>query len=232
MLSTAYVPTAEAAYIAGVTDRQLQRLFDEEVLAAPFARSDSARVNGQSSGRMFARISAAFAKFYFDLDEDLTASARRFVIGQMSHRILARPDSDALMALTFQPGTMNWDVEFKNFDVGLGSFVAHAQARAAQIERVNQFIVGDPEILGGQAVMKGTRLPVDALLAMHQGGRSFSDLQIDYPSLTQELLDAAAIYQAIHPRRGRPAKPAELVSAPVGWKVRSHKIIRPAHAPA
>ena len=29
MLCTAYVPTAEAAYIAGVSDRQLQRLFDE-----------------------------------------------------------------------------------------------------------------------------------------------------------------------------------------------------------
>ena len=224
MLSTAYVPTAEAAYIAGVSDRQLQRLFDEEVLAAPFVRSEN--------GRAFARISAAFAKFYFDLDEDLTASARRFVIAQMSQRILARPDSEALMALSFQPAAMNWDVEFKNFDVGLGAFVAHAQARAVQIERVNQLIVEDPVILGGQPVLKGTRLPVETLLAMRQGGRSVSDLQIDYPNLTQELLDAAAIYQAIHPRRGRPAKPAELVSAPVGWKVRSHKIIRPAHAPA
>ena len=227
MLSTAYVPTAEAAYIAGVTDRQLQRLFDEEVLAAPFVRSEN--------GRAFARISAAFAKFYFDLDEDLTASARRFVIGQMSQRILAHPDSDALMALSFQPGAMNWDVEFKHFAVDLGSFIAHAQARAAQIERVNQLIVEDPEILGGQAVMKGTRLPMDTLLAMRQGGRSVSDLQIDYPNLTQELLDAAAVYQAIHPRRGRPAKPAEsaeLAATPAGWKVRSHKTVRSAHAPA
>jgi uncharacterized protein (DUF433 family) len=229
MLSTAYVPTAEAAYIAGVTDRQLQRLFDEEVLAPPFVRSDNGRLNGQSGGRMFARISAAFAKFYFDLDEDLTASARRFVIGQMSQRILARPDANALLALSFQPKAMNWDVGFKNFDIGLGAFVAHAQARAAQIERVNQLIVEDPEILGSQPVLKGTRLPVETLLAMQQGGRGFPDLQSDYPSLTQELLDAAAIYQAIHPRRGRPAKPAQ---APVGWTLRSRKIIRAAHAPA
>ena len=232
MLSTAYVLTAEAAYIAGVTDRQLQRLFDEGVLAAPFVRTDSVRVNGQSGGRLFARISAAFAKFYFDLDEDLTASARRFVIGQISQRVLARPDSSALMALSFQPASMNWDVEFKNFDVGLAPFVAHAHARAAQIQRVNQLIVEDPEILGGQAVMKGMRLPVETLLAMHLGGRSFSDLQVDYPKLTQELLDAAAIYQAIHPRRGRPAKPVESASALAGWKVRSHKIVRAAHAPA
>lgn len=229
MLCTAYVPTAEAAYIAGVSDRQLQRLFDEEVLAAPFVRNENGRSNSRSSGRLFARISAAFAKFYFDLDADLTASARRFVISQVSQRVLARSDSEALMALNFQPSIMDWDVEFKNFDIDMGAFVAHAQARAAKIERVNQLIGEDPEILGGQPVFKGTRLSVDTLLAMHQGGRGFSELQSDYPSLTQELLDAAAIYQTIHPRRGRPAKPA---SAPGGWKLRSHKIIRPAHAPA
>ena len=82
MLSTAYVPAAEAAYIAGLSDRQLQRLFDENVLVDPFV------VN--QNGRFFTRISAAFAKFYFDLDDDLTASARRFVITQVCRRVLAR----------------------------------------------------------------------------------------------------------------------------------------------
>ena len=88
-------------------------------------------------------------------------------------------------------------------------------------------------------MLKGTRVLVDTLLGMHQGGRGFSEPQSDYPSLTQELLHAAAIYhaiyQAIHPRRGRPAKPVkpvEQAAVPGGWKLRSHKLIRPAHAPA
>lgn len=215
MLSTAYVPSAEAAYIAGLSDRQLQRLFDEEVLVDPFV------VN--QNGRFFARISAAFAKFYFDLDDDLTASARRFVITQISRRVLARSDADELLALNFQSTIMDWDVGFKNFEIKLGAFVTQAQARAAQIETAHRLIMQDPDILGGQPVVKGTRLPVDTLVAMHRSGRSFAQLQIDYPSLTQELLDAAGIYQAIHPRRGRPMKSDAL---PSGWKPRSQRVVR------
>ncbi len=219
MLSTAYVPAAEAAYIAGLSDRQLQRLFDENVLVDPFV------VN--QNGRFFTRISAAFAKFYFDLDDDLTASARRFVITQVCRRVLARSDADDLLALNFQPAIMDWDVGFKNFEIKLDAFVTQAQVRTAQIQDAHRLIVQDPDILGGQPVVKGTRLSVDTLVAMHRSGRSFAQLQLDYPSLTQELLDAAGVYQAIHPRRGRPVKSDAL---PVGWKVRSQKTVRAGNA--
>lgn len=214
---SAYIPSAEAAYIADVSDKQLQRLYDEQVLGDPFVRNHN--------GRSFARISAAFAKFYFDLDADLTASARRSVIAQVCARVLARPDADALMGLNCQPSVMDWGVGFKNFDIGLAPFVAQAQERAAHIANTDQYISQDFDTMGGQPVLIGTRLPVDTLMALHLGGRTLAQLQTDYPSLTQAQLDAASVYQAIHPRRGRPSLAR---TTPPDWQLRSRRVLRPA----
>ncbi len=53
------IPTAEAAFIAGLSDRDMNRVADEHLMPDVLFEK-----NG--GVRRFTRLSAAFAKFYFD----------------------------------------------------------------------------------------------------------------------------------------------------------------------
>ena len=66
--STAFVPAAEAAFIAGLTDKQIQRAMDDDILPDLLVQQDN--------GRRFAKLGSAFAKFYYEFERTLTANAR------------------------------------------------------------------------------------------------------------------------------------------------------------
>ncbi|WP_420800950.1 DUF433 domain-containing protein [Pseudomonas cavernicola] len=57
----------------------------------------------------------------------------------------------------------------------------------------------DPEIQGGHAVFRGTRLPVTIALGRLDAGESFESLHEDYPYLTLEKLKLARLYLDIFP---------------------------------
>jgi uncharacterized protein (DUF433 family) len=73
---------------------------------------------------------------------------------------------------------------------------------------VMKLIVEDPEIQGGAATFKGTRLLVHDVAGLLQQGVPEAELREDYPNLTPEMIGAARIYVQAHPRRGRPRKPS------------------------
>ena len=56
-------------------------------------------------------------------------------------------------------------------------------------------IVSDPEILGGEAVFRGTRVPVKNLIDYLEGGHDIESFLDDFPSVTKEqviqVLEAA-----------------------------------------
>lgn len=213
MAGTAFVPTAEAAFIAGLSDKQIQRVVDEHIIEMPLIQ--------QENGRRYARLAAAFAKFYFDFEDVLTAGARRDAIKQVAKRVLDRSDVADLMALNISPLIMSWDVEVKQLQVTFLKHVVDAQSRAAQVDAANRAIVEDEAILGGVPVFQGTRVPVDTVVAMARSEQAFASLQDHYPFLTPQLLQAAEIYQSVHPRRGRPTK-----AISKDWNLRSRKTIR------
>lgn len=55
-----------------------------------------------------------------------------------------------------------------------------------------QIVHTDPEILGGTPVFVGTRVPVDALIDMLEGGETIEDFLENYPGVSREQ----AIYAA------------------------------------
>jgi uncharacterized protein (DUF433 family) len=57
-------------------------------------------------------------------------------------------------------------------------------------------IVVDPKIMAGKPVIKGTRIPVDAILRALAEGLNVEELLEDYPQLTREDMRAALIYSA------------------------------------
>ena len=60
---------------------------------------------------------------------------------------------------------------------------------------IKDLITTDDEILGGQTVFKGTRVPVESLFDHLEAGVSLDDFLEDFPTVTKEqavaLLDCA-----------------------------------------
>ncbi len=55
-------------------------------------------------------------------------------------------------------------------------------------------VVSDPEILGGEPVIAGTRIPVELILSELATGRTRSEILHSYPSLPFDAVDTAIAY--------------------------------------
>ncbi|HEX7638657.1 MAG TPA: DUF433 domain-containing protein [Burkholderiaceae bacterium] len=194
-----YVPTAEAAFIGGVSAPQMNRLVDEELVPSALLALDG-------GGRRFARLAAAFARFFFDTEPILVASARKKVLAELTARVERLPARDRVLALQLMPREFDW----KFVDVRLGvavdvsSFVSEAMARARDVDNADKLVAEDAEVLGGIPCFAGTRVPIDHVLGSLDKGLAFERLVASWPFLTEAHVDAARVYAQVHPRRGRP----------------------------
>lgn len=57
-------------------------------------------------------------------------------------------------------------------------------------------IVRDPQICGGQAVIRGTRVLLRTVLASLADGDSVDDILRDFPTLTRERVEAVIAFAA------------------------------------
>jgi uncharacterized protein (DUF433 family) len=74
------------------------------------------------------------------------------------------------------------------------------------LRRARQLVISDPEIMGGDPVFRGTRVPVHMIADIIAQGESDEDTLDSYPWLTAEMIRLAPIYAAAYPLRGRPRK--------------------------
>ncbi len=82
-----------------------------------------------------------------------------------------------------------------------------ARDAARYTQARDRFITRDPEVKTGEPIIRGTRLTVSAIAARLNGGESIENVIEDYPYIPREAIEAAAIYDRTHPRRGRPPQP-------------------------
>jgi uncharacterized protein (DUF433 family) len=87
-------------------------------------------------------------------------------------------------------------------------------ASLRDLRRARRFVVSDPEILGGDPVFRGTRVPVHLIAELVAQGARPSELIEGYPRLTAEMIRLVPIYAAAYPLRGRPRKQP--------WRDRQH----------
>ena len=73
-----------------------------------------------------------------------------------------------------------------------------------ELRRARQLVIRDPDIMGGEPVFRGTRVPVHMIAAQVGQGASETDLLESYPRITSEMIRLAPIYAAAYPLRGRP----------------------------
>ncbi len=59
-----------------------------------------------------------------------------------------------------------------------------------------KYISSDPQICGGEACIKGTRIPVSVVLDNLADGLEVAEIVQSYPSLTEQSVRAAIAYAA------------------------------------
>lgn len=72
------------------------------------------------------------------------------------------------------------------------------------LRRARSLVVTDPEILGGDPVFRGTRVPVHSIAAMLEQGSTEAEILGAYPRITAEMVRLAPAYAQAYPIRGRP----------------------------
>ena len=163
--------------------------------------------------RRFTRLSAAFARFYFDTEELLTAAARRQVVEELAQRVGGLQARDEVLALTRGSQDMSWKVARCAVEIDVTSYVATVLVRAREVDQANTLVSVDPEVMGGEPVFAGTRVPIDIVLGSMDAGIDQQRLQGSYRFLTPVHLAAARVWRQVHPRRGRPRRLAQEPSA-------------------
>src|ERR1700675_1656463 len=73
-----------------------------------------------------------------------------------------------------------------------------------RLERAEDMIVSDPEIMRGTPVYRGTRIPVELIADMLSQGTKPEEILDGYPALDREKVELAPLYVQAFPRRGRP----------------------------
>lgn len=77
-------------------------------------------------------------------------------------------------------------------------------ASLRRFRRARALVNSDPDVLGGDPVFRGTRIPVHLIATLLEQGSAETELLEAYPRLTAEMVELAPIYASAYPLRGRP----------------------------
>lgn len=83
----------------------------------------------------------------------------------------------------------------------------YARASLEYARLRDRYIVRDPEISGGDPVIKGTRLKAHTVAARIDDGDTIAELHAEHPQIPEQALTVAYRYAKANPRRGRPRRP-------------------------
>jgi len=111
-----------------------------------------------------------------------------------------------------------------------GSLILPCRAKVTLVGAIDRnqadaLVTVSPDVMGGAAVFTGTRVPIDIVLGSIATGSSMERLRASYPFLTDAHVQAARVYEAVHPRRGRPRRLADTNPA---MTPRVRRVVRPA----
>jgi uncharacterized protein (DUF433 family) len=201
--------TPEAAVVAGVEVRDVNRLIDEHILPEElYTNEDSRRVWAWA---------CALIRFYYEAAPLLTAQERKYAIDTLC----GEADAKAAVRLikSWRDKRPDWTIEHRFLTLNFDRFIADTLVEHDKLTRARAAVTEDPEILGGIPVIKGTRVPVYDVAASAAAGVPLPQLQNAYPSLTRDLIELAILYAKATPPRGRPRQAPRLTAMSPSRKV-------------
>lgn len=82
-----------------------------------------------------------------------------------------------------------------------------ATARALRyVELRERFLEINPDVQGGEPVIRGTRIPIRGLAKQVEAGETIEVLRQEYDYIDPDAFDFAVLWASANPRRGRPSR--------------------------
>lgn len=192
----------EAAAVAGVSLRDVNRVVDERLLPADLLAAED--------GRRLRAAACPLIAFYFASARRLAAEERLAVLNAMAPRL------GGLGSRTLSEAAgEDWTWREAYLAIDLGPFVRAAGERMDKLAEARALVESTPGILGGAPVIRGTRVPVHDVATSMAAGLPMERILSAYPSLDARQVDLAAFYAGANPPRGRPRS----VELPAGARI-------------
>jgi uncharacterized protein (DUF433 family) len=174
---TLFTP-AEAAVLTGLTLKAVNNAIDKKTIAA---------VAGEEGGRLLdarALVSLALER---RLADRVAPELRRQVFDALA--------SSPRNTVSLEGGLVTIDLREPRREVATS---------LRDLRRARRLVISDPDIMGGEPVFRGTRVPVHMIAGLAAQGSMPAELLASYPRLTAEMIRLAPVYAAAYPLRGRP----------------------------
>jgi uncharacterized protein (DUF433 family) len=187
----------EAAYLAGVKEREIHRAIDENLVPADLIRVSSGR-------RAFTPAASVMIAFYVGHKDKLTGKERRRLIDNVAHRV-----HTAFLDETISMNPSNsfrTDVPMEDPDANLTvvqPYIDRVRERFDRLKKARELVHSSPAILNGTPVIRGTRVPVHSVAGTCVDEGAEGALAA-YPNLDEDTIALAKLYADTHPPRGRP----------------------------
>ena len=208
MMRTSELLTAsEAAVVASVSVRNVNRVIDESILPADFI--------SLKEGRHVMASGCSLIAFYFESAKRLTSEQRLWAIGVAGPRLHRSMTIAKLLK-------ENWTLHDDFLTIDLAPFLRKTQDRLVRLEEARAMVSTSSDILSGTPVVEGTRVPVYDVAASVAAGIPMDRILAGYPSISANQVELAAIYCEANPPRGRPREVREL---PKGAKVITDRLV-------
>lgn len=192
--------TLEAAWITETSPKRINATIDRGEVKAGAGR----RAAGKNSRRL-----GVAEVLYLALRKDVCGALSRKARRELYSKLLQiRPDTWRELCVNSPERSADFKVELAGglLKVELKNACEKVSERLTALRDATQLIVSDPEIRGGEPVIKGTRVPVFLIADLVEQGADYREILEDYPALNEEHITAAITYAQTHPRRGRPQK--------------------------
>ncbi len=183
MDTTEYTP-AQASAVANLPLTAVHKLIERRLIRPRRLRS------GRAVLRMLSKQQVLYLRLEAEGVRLLPIASRRAI----AKRIEAAPEVDAVVL-----------TEGSAVVIQVKSVRLELDLDLRRLERAEDMIVSDPEIMRGAPVYRGTRIPVDLIADMLSQGTKPEEILEGYPALDREKVELAPLYVQAFPRRGRPA---------------------------
>ena len=167
----------EAACVTGVPLRQVHRIIDAGLLGSAAGRREGSRAvhcDGLVSLKLAHETTAI-----------LTVDGRRRLV----RFLLGHPDAEA--------------ARLRDVSVDVRSMKDDVRKGLSRLARARETITTDDAVLSGTPCVGGTRIPAHDIAEMLANGDGIGAIRDAWPVLTEEQIEAAALYARAYPRRGR-----------------------------
>lgn len=192
------VSVREAAYLTSLSERIIQKAIERHEVRA------RVRPSRGGTARFLSLVDVCYLAVRHEAGSYLTGTARKAL-----HDVITSQFVDA--SITEWPRTVPAQLTVGPICVGYRPAYRKLLTRWAQLRTIQAHVVSDPEIRGGEPIVRGTRIPVSRLVDLVAQGVSRDVVLDEHPSLTPDALDGALAYAAVGagpPRRPRPARAA------------------------